>query len=503
MSRRVLLAQFFHETHAFNPHPTPGDRLNVRRGSVLLDSARGTGTTLGGLVERLTELGYECVPTVGFVAAPSGPIDQDFFLALSDEFLSLARSERFDAVALDLHGAMCTTETTDAEGDLLTKLRAVVGEDIPIGIGLDMHAHVTAAMLRAADVCIACKKCPHIDFPECGARVAECLHAMLEGRLQPVRAMAKAPMIHLDSGLTATAPFSEISACAQEILLREPAIQDISLYQVYRFSDYDEQKGSTAVVLAHDSPEVAARAAEELARLFWAARERFCSPLPTIDEALDHVMRGRSQRPFVLGDTGDRVIAGAPGDSTAILQCALRRSDGLIGAMPVTDRLSVDVAAAAGVGADVELNIGGRLTPGFQPLPVKGRVQHLGDGDFEISGAVLGGERASLGRAAVVLVDGRFSVLLTSEPGLTHTPAAFSSQGIDLARQDFIVAKSSSHFRANFVGVATPLEVATPGLSHYVKGFFPWRKSRFWPEHDMGEPTISARVFAGRNEVHR
>lgn len=496
---RVLIGQFFHETHGFNPHPTPASRIIVRRGPELIESARGTGTTLGGMIERLSQLGYEIVPTLGFVAAPSGRIEHTLFMSLSDEFLSLARRERVDAIAIDLHGAMCTTQTTDADGDLLTQLRAAVGATLPIGIGLDMHAHVTRAMLRAVDVCVACKECPHIDFAECGIRVIDCLDAMLHGRLQPVRAMAKAPMIHLNSGLTASAPFSEVRMRAEQIMAREPSIRDISLYQVYRFSDYEEEKGHTAVVLADGAPDVAAQAAQELAQVFWNERERFCSDLPTIDVALDRVAREKSLRPFILGDTGDRVIAGAPGDSTAILERAMRRP-GMRGAVPVTDPVGVEVASAAGVGAHVEMQIGGRLTPGFSPLPVSGTVLHLGDGQFEISGPVLGGERASLGRTATLLIDGRLTALLTSEPGLTHTPAAFTSQMIDVGSQDFVVAKSSSHFHANFAGVGTTLEVATPGLSHFTPGFFPWRHAKFWPEHDIGEPQIQARVFVGRQE---
>jgi microcystin degradation protein MlrC len=496
---RVLIGQFFHETHGFNPHPTPASRIVVRRGPELIESARGTGTTLGGMVERLSELGYEIVPTLGFVAAPSGRIEHAFFMSLSDEFLSLARRERVDAIAIDLHGAMCTTGTTDADGDLLTRLRAAVGGTLPIGIGLDMHAHVTRAMLRAVDVCVACKECPHIDFPECGIRVIDCLDAMLHGRLKPVRAMAKAPMIHLNSGLTASAPFSEVRKRADQIMAREPSIRDISLYQVYRFSDYEEEKGHTAVVLADGAPDVAAQAAQELAQLFWSQREKFCSDLPTIDAVLDRVASEESLRPFILGDTGDRVIAGAPGDSTAILERAMQRP-GLRGAAPITDPVSVEVATAAGVGAHVEMQIGGRLTPGFSPLPVSGTVLHLGDGKFEISGPVLGGERASLGRTATVLIDDRLIALLTSEPGLTHTPAAFISQMIDVGSQDFVVAKSSSHFHANFAGIGTTLEVATPGLSHFTPGFFPWRHAKFWPEHDLGEPQIRAHVFVGRQE---
>jgi microcystin degradation protein MlrC len=498
--KRVLVGQFFHETHGFNPHPTPAERVMVRRGDALLSSARGTGTTLGGIVDRFTAIGYEIVPTVGFVASPSGPIEHAFFASLSDELLSAAQRERIDAVALDLHGAMCTTESTDVEGEFLQRLRVAVGPHLPIGIGLDMHAHVTRAMLRNADICIACKQCPHVDFHECGERVAQELHEMLEGRLHPVRAMAKAPMIHLDSGLTASAPFCEVRARADELIARSPSIRDISLYQVFRFADYDEQKGHTAVVLSDGAPEVAKRIAQELAGLFWNERERFRSQLPTVSMALDRVARERALRPFVLGDTGDRVLAGAPGDSTAILHEALQRADDLRGAIPITDPVSVAAATAARVGAEVELQVGGRLTPGFKPLAIRGTVVQLGDGSFTVSGPVLDGERASLGRTAVVLVDGRLTLLLMSEPGFTHTPAAFTSQGIDLASQDFIVAKSSSHFHANFAGVATPFEVATPGLSHFTQGFFPWRNARFWPEHEIERPDLRARVFIGRSE---
>jgi microcystin degradation protein MlrC len=145
------------------------------------------------------------------------------------------------------------------------------------------------------------------------------------------------------------------------------------------------------------------------------------------------------------------------------------------------------------------LTIGGRLTPGFSPFETECTVMHLGDGQFEIAGAVLAGQRASLGRTATALIEGRMTALLTSEPGLTHTPSAFTSQGIDLSRQDFIVAKSGQHFHANFAGIATPLEVLTPGLSHPAPGFFRWRKSRFWPEHDISDPQINAQVFSGRD----
>jgi microcystin degradation protein MlrC len=500
-TRRILIGQLFHETHGFNPQRVTAEKVAVARGEHLIEKARGTGTTLGGIVGKLAQLGYEIVPTLGFVLPPSGPIEHGFYLSVRDELLHTARRERYDAIALDLHGAMCTTELTDVEGDLLTHLRAVVGPDVPIGIGLDMHAHVTGAMLREADVCIACKESPHTDFPECGARVVECLVAMLDGELNPVRVMAKVPMINLDGGFTAAAPLSEIKQRARALQAAHREVWDCSLYQVYRFADYDEEKGMAAVVLAHDSADAATRIAEELAREFWINRELFRDDYLEIDAAFDIIEREVQRRPFVLADIGDRVLAGAPGDSTAILSHALRRADRLRGVIPITDPASVLAAQAAGIGARLHMSVGGRLTPGFSPLDVDATVLHLSDGEFEITGAVFGGERSKLGRTAVVQVDGRLTLLLTSEAGLTHTPSAFSSQGIDVRAHDFVVVKSGMHFQANFAGLATPLLLSTPGLCFPAKGFFPWRNARFWPEHDIGEPLICARVFASRQEL--
>ncbi|TPM13486.1 hypothetical protein FJ958_30935 [Mesorhizobium sp. B2-3-5] len=108
-----------------------------------------------------------------------------------------------------------------------------------------------------------------------------------------------------------------------------------------------------------------------------------------------------------------------------------------------------------------------------------------------IRGPFGAGEETSLGRTAVLLVEDRLSIMLTSKPGFTHDPAAFASQGIDIARQDFVVAKSGYHFKLNFAGIGTPLGVATPGIGYYTPGLLRWKRARSWPEHDVPEPEIS------------
>jgi len=193
-------------------------------------------------------------------------------------------------------------------------------------------------------------------------------------------------------------------------------------------------------VLSHGPSHHAQAAATELAQLFWAWHEPSRDNLSTIGEALDVVARDSGQRPYILADMGDRVLAGALGDSTAIIESALVRADRIRGAIPVTDPESVEAAAMAGIGAQVTLAIGGRFTPGLAPMTVSGVVIAISDARFVVSGPFGTGEETSLGRTAALVVDDRLSILLTSKPGFTHGPAA--SQGIDVASQDPVMISS-------------------------------------------------------------
>lgn len=492
--RRILVGRFFHESHCFSPEITSSERFEIKRGEDLIAQARQSGTTLGGIVKRVGELGYEAIPTVSAVAPPGGLVDHDFYIQIRDELIALARQERYDAIALELHGAMATTELADAEGDLLTRLREAVGPDVPIGVGLDLHAHVSLAMLRSVDILIACKENPHSDVVLCGERVAECVADVLDGKLEPVLTMAKVPMILPGAAETSTGPLAELHARARAFALANPEIRDISLFNVYPHAD-DTDMGQAIVVLTNGPSKLALAIAKELAQLFWTWRMHFGDDLLTIDEALNLISRDADRRPYILADMGDRVLAGAPGDSTAIIEHALARGGRLRGTIPVTDPVSVEVAAKAGLGAHVTLDIGGRMTPGFVPHRVSGVVAGLSEGRFVIKGPFGAGEESSLGDTAVLVVDDRLSILLTSKPGFTHDPAAFASQGIDVADQDFVVVKSGYHFKLNFAGIGTPLSVATPGIGYYTPGLLHRKNARFWPEHDIFEPQIRSVVY--------
>jgi microcystin degradation protein MlrC len=492
---RILIGRLFHESHGFNPRTTGVESFTVLRGPALLASLRDSGTTLGGIACQLERHGHALVPAISAAAPPSGLVEHAVYERLRDELLAAAAGERVEAIALELHGAMGTTVLGDVEGDLLARLRAAVGPALPIAVGLDLHGHMTRAMLRAADILIACKENPHADVVASGERVADCLDAMLAGRLRPVTAMAKAPMFLAGAGETGSGPLADLHARARALQAASPQVRDISLFNVFRWLD-DHDMGQAVTVLAdRDGAGAAEAAAAELAQAFWDRRAEFRDDLLEIDAALDRVAADAPGRPFVLADMGDRVLAGAPGDSTAILAHALRRGDRLTGAIPVTDPDAAAAAIRAGVGARVTLSIGGRITPGFAPLAVSGVVRSVSDGDYVTRGPYQAGERQAMGPSAVVVVDGPLSILLMSRSAYSHDPETFRSQGIVLAAQDFVVVKSGYHFKLNFAGLATPLVLATPGLAYYTKGLLRWTKARFHPEHAIAEPQIRAELF--------
>lgn len=491
---RVLVARFWHESNGFNPQLTLKSDFQISEGEALIEAAASSGSTLAGIIRELDKQGAEIVPCISATAPPSGLVDHAFFVEIKQRLIADAQTHRPDAIALELHGAMGTSLLADAEGNLLAGLRGAVGDKIPIGIGLDLHAHVTDAMLGAADICIACKENPHSDVIECGEKVAACLLAMLDGRLRPVTSMAKVPMILPGAAETASGPLYEIHHEARLANERDNGIWDISLFNVFRYSD-DENIGQAAVVLTSDNEQAGSGTAQSLARAFWEKRARFEDDLVSIDSALESVAAAPKERPFVLADMGDRVLAGAPGDSTAILAAALARGDGLRGAIPITDPTSVEAAFKAGIGNTIDCAVGGRITPGFAPLGITGQVVHLSAGNFVLTGPFQGGEPSSMGPTAVVEVDGRLALVLTSKAAFSHDPAVFTSQGVQLSSRDFFVVKSGYHFKLNFGVGTTPVMVRSPGVGYYTKGSLTYRKARFWPEHDVGNPPISARTF--------
>jgi microcystin degradation protein MlrC len=154
--------------------------------------------------------------------------------------------------------------------------------------GLDLHAHLTDAMLENTDICIACKENPHSDVVECGMRAAQLTLQVLKGDLRPVVISARVPMILPGAGETASGPLGEIHHRARELAARTSGIVEISTYNVFRYAD-DYNIGQVVTIITDGTASLASEVAKDLAWAFWDNRERFADDLFEIRDAFEIV----------------------------------------------------------------------------------------------------------------------------------------------------------------------------------------------------------------------
>ena len=494
--RRILIGGLSQEVHSFSPHKTIASDFIVQRGQDILQD--DCGGILGGIIKAARAQEVEIIPSIAARARPGGPVLQTVYEGFKEEIVEAARLNSIDAVALGLHGAMQTEALEDPEGDLLAAIRQVVGPDVPIAAGFDLHGHLTAHMLTHSEFCTACKNCPHSDLVETGERVFNRVFDIFEKRIKPVTALGKVPMLLRGKELTIEEPIKSIQAYARKLEREHSSLIDISIFNVQHFLD-GHDLGQAVVVVSDNDPSLASTVVNDFCQRLWDVRDEVVAHDSSIPEAMEIIISNPQKRPYVLGDVGDRVSAGSPGDSTAILKHLLENDLTLNAAISITDPQAVSEAMNAGLGAEVTLKVGGRLTPGFEPVDVTGVVAHLGSGEgpIEVGGAFGADETGNPGKTAVLHV-GKIRLLLTTKSALIMFPKSFTSQGIEIRELDFMVVKSGMHFKFLFKNIAEPLCVDTPGMTVYRPEQFPFKLGRpIYPLDNIDYRPKTPQLFTG------
>ena len=152
----------------------------MTHGSDVLD-LRGINIPMGGFLEAMHGTPHELIPVIWASACPSADVTRDAFERIAGKIVKAASEKRPDAVYLDIHGAMVAEHVDDGEGELVRRIRQVVGPKVPIVCSLDLHANVTELMLQQADALVAYRTYPHVDMDETGVRAAELLKMFMEG----------------------------------------------------------------------------------------------------------------------------------------------------------------------------------------------------------------------------------------------------------------------------------------------------------------------------------
>jgi microcystin degradation protein MlrC len=414
------------------------------------------------------------VPLVWAAATPSAHVTEEAFERIVGMLIEDLRKEGpFDAVYLDLHGAMVAEHVDDGEGEVLRRVREVVGPRVPVVSSLDLHANVTAAMVEHADAMVAYRHYPHIDMGETGAKAARLLHEFLAGKGPRFKAFRQAEFI---IPLTWQCTFVEPAKSLYEAL-DDMGAASISFAAGFPAADFADCGPS--VIAYGRTQEEADRAADRFIARVNAAERDFAGRLWDPDEVVRYAMGKRASRPFVIADAQDNPGAGGTSDTTGMLEALARnRAEGAVLAI-LYDPESAAQAHAVGEGKSTEFALGGKEgTPGVRPFRERFAVEKLTDGAFTGTGPMFKGVKSRLGKMALLRIGGT-RVIVASKKLQALDQSIFRHMGLEPAEQRILVLKSSVHFRADFQPIAEEVLVAVaPGAMLIDPAALPFRKLR-------------------------
>lgn len=471
---RILIAGFQHETNTFAPSLADWAAFNrgdsfpaYSRGAAMQAALTGVNIPVGGFIAAAQAQGWTLLPSVWAGAIPSSYVTETAFERIAGDILAdidSALTEGLDGVYLDLHGAAVAQHVDDTEGELIARIRAKVGPQVPIVASLDLHANVTERMLDQADALVAYRSYPHVDMADTGRQAARLMARRLAlGHKEACHHRRLPFLIPLNAQSTWMEPAQSAYTHLQQLDAETGVV--LSFCMGFPAADFPEcapmvwghGDGAKAVVDAY----FAQVSQPEPWRPAW-------SDAP---EAVRDALRlaQSAQAPVVIADTQDNPGAGGDSNTTGLLHALLAQGAGRQFPGQVVLGLLWDPAAAAaahqaGVGARLRLSLG-KAVPTFtgQPSdpPVQGwcTVRSLSDGQCTLAGPMMTGLTVQLGPSACLDIDGVLVVVVSGKKQLLDR-SLLAMVGVDATAMKLIVVKSSNHFRADFTPIASHVLVA-------------------------------------------
>ena len=485
---RIAVGGFQHETNTFAPSPADyaafesgGGWPGLCTGSDIHAAVAGANIPAAGAIEALHAAGHSTVGLVWAAASPSDRVTADAFERIAGAMVERLRAALpVDGVYLDLHGAMVSEAHDDGEGELLRRIRAVVGERVPVVASLDLHANVTRQMFALADALAIYRTYPHVDMAETGARAASLLNHMLAAGRRPAKAFHTFDYL---TGIPSQCSFIEPCKSLYALIESLDARHGVTLSFAPGFPMADFAECGMSITGYGANPAVLKPAMEELAGAVVAAEKDFALELlPPVDAIARALQTGAVGLPTVLADTQDNPGAGGNGDTTGLLAAllAMRPPDAVLGML--IDPPAATFAHQVGRGNSAEFSLGAISgVPGIAPVRARFRVEALGDGAFTGSGPFYRNFKLQMGpMAALRSVDAPgVRVVVATTKCQTADQEMFRHVGIEPRLQRIVAVKSSVHFRADFQPIAREvLVVKAPGPALADPAEFAWKKLR-------------------------
>lgn len=479
---KILIAGFQHETNTFAP--TKASYTSFIQGEGFPPMARGAevmalrdvNVPIGGFIKAAQACGHDLIPVIWAGASASAHVTSDAFERIAGEILEAVAQGGFDAIYLDLHGAMVTEQFDDGEGEILARVRRIVGDQMPVVVSLDLHANVTERMDKHASALVAYRTYPHVDMAETGERAARILERLVAEGRPLYSALRRAPFLIPVNGMcTLVQPARDMYSLLAS--LEDDAVVSLSFAPGFPAADFPEC-GPT--ICAYSFSKAAAnRAADALFAKLVGDEARWDVPFLTPDEAAREAIEvsRTAGKPVVIADTQDNPGVGGDSNTMGMVRALLdnRATNAAVGV--IWDADAAAAAHRAGVGAQISITLGGRSgVPGDAPLEAVFQVEHLSDGRFRFDGPMLNGMQGELGQVACLRLEG-VRIAVSSVKMQVFDRNLFRVAGIEPEQMKILVLKSSVHFRADFEAIADAILVAkAPGPMAADPADLPWQR---------------------------
>lgn len=482
---RIFTASLATETNTFSPVPT--DLQAFHQAFYAPPGQHPDTPTLCSSVvpilrRRGRDEGFDVIEGTCCWAEPAGLIQRATYETLRDQLLDELRDAMpVDAVILGLHGAMVAQGYDDPEGDLLERVRGMVGPDVFISAEFDPHSHLTAKRVRNLDLMATFLEFPHTDFEERGEHVVDLSLQALRGEIRPVISTFDCQMITIYP--TSREPMRSFVDRLRALQGRE-TILSISVIHGFMAGDVRDM-GTRLLVVTDDDKPAGDALAKRLGEELYALRHQTAMPMLETDAGLNHAVDLHSQHPglpVVIADVWDNPGGGVAGDSTHILHQMLGRGMDKFAVATLWDPIAVWFCHAAGTGAQLDIRVGGKSSGrGGEPLDLRVTVMRVVDDGWQS----FRNSRVTLGRAAVIRPVGtEVDIILISSRTQTYEPDIFTNLGIDYAAKDYLLVKSTNHFHAGFAPITSEIVyVAAPTSYPTNPAKTPYRKAspNLWP----------------------
>ncbi|MBK8084795.1 MAG: M81 family metallopeptidase [Devosia sp.] len=450
---RVFTASLATETNTFSPVPT--DMASFKHTFYAAPGEHPETPTLCSspmvvLRQRAAAEGFTLIEGTATWAEPGGLIRKDVFETLRDEILGQLRAALpVDAVVLGLHGAMVANGYDDCEGDLLERVRQIVGPDVVVAAELDPHSHLTPRRVASSNILASFLEFPHTDFFERGQHVVDLALRAARREIRPVISTFDCRMI--DVYPTSREPMRSF---VDRMIGLEGKDDILSVSFIHGFMAADvPELGSRVMVVTDNAPHKGAELAERLGREIQSYRGRTTMPMRSIDATLAQIAAaGPGKGPFVVADVWDNPGGGVAGDNTVALGAIIASGLDRVGVATIWDPQAAAFALAAGEGAVMDLRFGGKAG-NASGLPIDARVEVLRT--TEAGWQSFGRSQVPLGVAAVVRIVGtEIDIIVNTNRTQTFEPDIFTNLGIDYAAKQLLLIKSTNHFYAGFKPIA-------------------------------------------------